>query len=382
VPQPPTTRFIRTVADTILAHPLLSKGENVLVGVSGGPDSMALLHALCALAPRYAWRLGVAHLNHGLRPEAEADERFVAKAAADLGLSCFHRKEDVTAYQKSHGLCLEEAARDVRYRYLSQVALAEGFSAVALGHHGDDNGELVLMNLLRGSGPLGLSGMPPVRSIFLQGTSIRLIRPMLGLYRREIEEYLVENGVSFVTDQSNGEIRFLRNRIRHELIPLLSSYTPRVPETLNRLAEIMRSEEEWAETLTEPLFRAAVLSEGNGRIVLSIASLREAPPGARRRIIRRALAEVRGSLRRIGFVHVDAVMDLALKRTPGRLDLPDRIRVLKEGDQLTFTREQSPLRGSKEEQTVSSFEYLLTAPGSLCHRSTRDDRLGRSVSGR
>ena len=150
--------LITTTASAITRYGMIDENEAVLIGVSGGPDSMALLHVLRALAPGHDWRLGIAHLNHGLRPgDAESDEAFVCQAASAMGLPYHMEKVDVRAYhKKARGLSVEEAAREVRYRFLGRIAETREYTAIALGHHADDNSELVLMNLLRGSGPLGL----------------------------------------------------------------------------------------------------------------------------------------------------------------------------------------------------------------------------------
>ncbi len=365
--------LINKVSSVITRHKMIDGDEAVLVGVSGGPDSIALLHLLRTLAPGRGWRLGVAHLNHGLRPgAAESDEAFVRREASAMDLPYYTEKADVTAYRKSHGLSVEEAAREVRYRFLGRVATARGYSVIALGHHADDNGELVLMNLLRGSGPLGLTGMPPSRRFEMDDGPegrIRLIRPLIGIRREDIEEYLDENSIPSVTDKSNTDLRYRRNRIRRELLPLLRrQYNPNVVDTLNRLAAILRSEEEWAESLSTPVFEAAILSETAGRIVLSVPEVRSAHPALQRRIIRQAIRKVKGNLRRISFRHIDAVMVLAGQpASPARLDLPDRIRVEAADNRFMFQKAPRPLRELRTQihrDKPEYFEYVLPAPGS------------------
>ena len=356
--------FLKRLEEAIVSPRLLEEGASVLIGVSGGADSMALMHGLAALAARHAWRLGIAHVNHGLRGKtADADEAFVCNAAAALGLACFHHHADVPAYRRETGLSTEEAARDLRHRFLLETAAENGFSAVALGHHRDDTAELLLMNLLRGSGPSGLSGMDPAATRLVSGESVRLIRPLLGFSRDEIEAFLEERDLPFVTDESNKDTAFLRNRIRHELLPLLAGYNPDIQGALSRLAEITRTEEEWLQTLIPPRYQALLLAEEDGRTTLDANLLRGEHPALRRRIVRHALARTKGDLRRIRLVHVDDVLTL-LETRGGALDLPDRIRVLKERERLILMRAPGPLRTFREEEpSAPAFSYHLDGPG-------------------
>jgi tRNA(Ile)-lysidine synthase len=364
-----TMRLPGAARKTIAGHGMINRNDAVLAAVSGGPDSMALLHLLGALASANGFRLGVAHLNHGLRPGAAAsDEALVRRTAETMSLPYYTETADVRGAREARGGSLEEVAREVRYRFLEKTADTHGFNVVALGHHADDNAELVLMNLLRGSGPTGLSGMPPVRQFRSDGSGrgdIRLIRPLMEVRREEILSYLSENDIPFALDSSNQDLRHRRNRIRHELLPLLRErYNPNIVETLNRTAELLRAEETWTGSLLAPL----PTSDGSG-IPLSRDHLRNAHPGYGRRLIRGAIEGVKGNLRRITLRHVDAVLALALRPDPsGSLDLPDRIRVAARGDALLFTREECPLRQVPSDgitEGAAGFEHLLNAPGTL-----------------
>lgn len=354
----------RIVANTIEAHGMLAAGDAVLVGVSGGADSMALLHLLVGLAPGWRLRLGIAHLNHGLRgKESDGDAAFVASVAKNLDLPYHTQKTDVRSYQKRRRLSLEEAARSIRYGFFHAVAQAHGYSRIALGHHGDDNAELVLMHILRGSGPRGISGIPPVRGE-------KIVRPLISLKKSDILQYLAEKEAGYVSDGSNEDTRFLRNRIRHELIPSLSaSYNPNIVDTLTRMASITRTEEEWIEEVLDPIFERAVVEARADRIVLSAQCVQECHPAAKRRVLRRAIAQVKRDLRRIGFTHIESAVHLVgAYPGHGRLDLPDGIRIYLEGGHLVVAAEPGGLpepgsdpRGSM----IPDFEYRLAKPGSL-----------------
>ena len=210
-------KLIQTVGQTITAYDMLKSEDSVIIGVSGGPDSVGLLHILIALAPRFSLRLGIAHLNHCLRHvESDNDAKFVASLSRTLDLPCYIQKEDVRKYQVENKLSMEEAARQVRYTFLKNVAKRNGFNKIALGHHREDNAELVLMNLFRGSGPLGLSGIPPVRDN-------EIIRPLINSQRSEIIDFLKINRFEYTSDASNKDAKYLRNKIRHHLIPQLKT---------------------------------------------------------------------------------------------------------------------------------------------------------------
>lgn len=360
--------ILDAVEETVMAYQMFQQGDSVLVCVSGGPDSVALLHILVALGKKFSLGLGVAHFNHCLREaDSDRDAEFVVSLSKQLGLLCYTDKMDVQAYRKDKKLSLETAARRVRYSFFYRIADENSFSKIATGHHQEDNAELILMDILRGCGPRGLSGIPPIRDG-------RIIRPLIGLSRSEIDDFLVEKGLSARSDATNTDIRYLRNRIRHRLIPVLkSSYNPRIIETLNRLARIVRSEEEWIEGLVDSVFNQVVVGKGGDhRIALSVPILNEQHVAMKRRIIRKAITGVKGDLKRISLTHVEMVMDLLRTGATVRsLDLPDRIRVSFKQGGIIFSRETAPLRDIKgirreyRDRKRPAFEYHLPIPGTL-----------------
>ncbi|MCX5906677.1 MAG: tRNA lysidine(34) synthetase TilS, partial [Deltaproteobacteria bacterium] len=238
------TPLIRNIRKTIQRFDMLQPGDRVVIGVSGGADSMTLLHILWELRSEYHLSLVVAHLDHGLRPEAAEDRSFVKKAASGLGVPFFSRKVDVGARCKEEHLNLQEAAREARYQFLAEIARDQKASRIALGHTADDQAESIIMRFLRGSGSRGLSGIPPVR----EGV---IIRPLIETWRSEIESFLRERKFSYRIDASNQSTHFLRNRVRHELLPVLQEYNPRVRQTLVQMAEIFRAEESFWQGMVE-----------------------------------------------------------------------------------------------------------------------------------
>ena len=357
-------RLLRTVKETVDAYGMLEEKDSVVVGVSGGPDSIALLHVLRALTEPFSLKIGIAHLNHGLREnDSDTDASFVGALSDRLGLPCHIRKEDVHEYRTRKRLSLEEAARQVRYAFLKSVAETNRYNKIALGHHADDNAELVLMNLFRGTGPLGLSGIPPVRGK-------EIVRPLIKLSRSEIIDFLHENRLEYVSDASNRDTKYLRNRVRNELIPLLKTdYNPKISETLNRLSSIMLSENAWIEDIIYPLFEKSVLDVKDECVTFSVPILDRWHPAAQRRILRKAISKTKGDLRRISLVNIDAVLRLLNEGpTYGTLDLPDRIRIRRRGDVLSITRESTALRdldGKSEPSEPIGFEYHIPEPESV-----------------
>ena len=297
-------RVTNTVRQTINEFDMVRPGDRVLIGVSGGPDSMVLLHILKDLVPELSLTLAVAHLNHGLRDEAKDEAEFVKSVCDGLDIDCHADSVDVNRYRHRHRLSIEEAGRRMRYAFFNSVMKKYSYHKIALGHHADDNAEQVLLFLLRGSGSVGFAGIPPVRDG-------KVIRPLLRLPRKEILNYLTAFDIESVSDRSNQDVRFLRNRVRHQLIPHLQrSYNPQIISALNRLSEILRDESHWMSEMTAISYSKALLSRGMDQCRLSILALSKLPKAARRQVIRKAISELKGDLRRISFTHIEAVLQL------------------------------------------------------------------------
>lgn len=356
------TDFSRAVAATIRAHRMISPNERVLAGLSGGPDSVALVRVLLELKDSLHLSLGIAHLHHGLRgAEADRDQAFAKALAADLSLPFFTDKQDVAALAKQARTSVETAGRDARYTFFNDIAQDRGFTRIALGHHRNDNAEQILMNLIRGSGPKGLSGIPPVRDG-------RYIRPLIQRSRKEILDYLDQLNQAYVLDSSNQDPAHLRNRIRHHLMPLLEAeYNPGMDGALNRLSHILRAENDFVAAAADQGFRDCTHSRKTGHITLSSADLSRCHEALIPRIIRKAIRSVKSDLRRITLDHIRAIRALMDRSEPGKhLDLPGRIRVTKERDHLHFRKESVPLRelGRMEKQNTSGKSRAQgTGPG-------------------
>ncbi len=302
---------------TIIRFNLLEQGDKVLIACSGGADSVALASALLELRDAYSLRLSLAHFNHRLRRSAAGDERFVIGLAQRFGLPLYLQREDIRAYARKHRQNIEEAARERRYKFLRETAARIGASKIGTAHTLTDQAETVLMRIFRGSGPTGLAGISPL----LDGL---IIRPLIEVERREVEDYLRARKLPFRQDETNRDLRYMRNRIRLRLIPYLQrNFEPGVVRQLGRLAEICREEEEFWQRAVLPELRRAILRE-NGDILLDSTRLSAMTPALGRRCVRTYLKELKGDLRRLSFRDVEAVRGLAEGKEavlPGKLTL-------------------------------------------------------------
>jgi len=360
---------------TLRQYRLLEPGESVVVGVSGGPDSVALLDLLrrSEVAPH------VAHLHHGARgADADADADFVVALASRWGLPCTVGRADVPALAQREGLAFEEAARRVRYGFLLQTAQAVRARAVAVGHHADDQAETVLMHLLRGAGLAGLRGMAPVTSfaalapllILPDGSpaprdvDVQLIRPLLQTPRAEIEAYCREQGLETRFDRSNLDTTLFRNRLRHETLPYLAELNPRIAERLCRLAEVARADYALLEQLTEAAWAALIVEQRPEAVTLALDGWRAQPLALQRLLLRRAAFHVRPTLRDVDFVHVENAVALAQTGATGAVaTLPNGIALRVGYTTLTVSAEEGARLPETRPWLVPGTRLALSLPG-------------------
>lgn len=279
-----------------------------LIGVSGGRDSVALLHALAGAGFRM---LVVCHLDHGLRAESAEDAKFVRKLARGLKLPCVVEREDVAVRAKRRKQSLETAAREARYAFFARVAAKRRCARLFLAHHADDQVETLLFNLFRGSGAAGLGGMSPCTTRVIDGVKLEIHRPLLGVWREEIDAYIAEHQLAFREDASNADPRHTRNRLRHELLPDLERAFGRdVRRAVWRAAEILRAE---SETLD------ALLPADAEQPQLDVASLRALPLALQRRQLH-AWLRTQG-VPQVGFEEVERVRSL-IDGSKAKVNLP------------------------------------------------------------
>jgi len=341
------------VVNFIQEHNLFSAGDKLVVAVSGGADSVCLLHILAQWQRELEVELHVAHLNHQLRgAESDSDASYVSDLAHKLGVPATIERRDVAAYRDQKGGSLEEAAREVRYSFLAEVTRGIGTSKVAVGHARDDHIETVMMHLLRGVGTAGLRGLQP-RSVLQyseNGGQLEVVRPLLEVTRQETLDYCQRYNLAPRSDSSNVSFSFLRNRIRLELLPMLRSYNPGVDKALLRLADIAGDDISFIEEQASLLWKELAREEGDV-IYLDMSKMVTSPRAMQRQVFRRAVKQLRGNLKDVEADHIEAMMDFLSKSAGKKMCLPDGLTLSTEYGRLVLASPQAsicplpPLKG-------------------------------------
>ncbi len=322
--------FLLHVRDAIRVGALLRRGERVVIGVSGGADSMALFHVLAFLAPAHRWKLQAVHIDHQLREASAEDARFVHTQAGMLGIPCLIEQRNVAAACQAAGWSLEDGARRVRYEALKEAAGRFSASVIALAHTGDDQAETVLLRLLRGTGLTGLAAMAPTRS---WGT-LNIVRPLLALTRADVIGFLEASGLRWREDASNTDLRFLRNRIRHEVLPSLEAINPSIRDALRQLADQSRADSAFLEAQAKRLRSRIIKPAGPGQVRVRVTLLRRLALALQRQLIRDAVEAVQGDLTAFEFRHWREIARLLAPGRRGTAHLPDGLRLSRVGDDL------------------------------------------------
>lgn len=362
-----STAFSSDVLSTIKEHGMLSGGETVLVGFSGGPDSSCLLHFLHEQRVNFGITIHAMYVDHNLRPlEVPGEVAFCDSFCVERGIGFMVRSVDVKGYAKEHGINKQEAARELRYRALDEAAAAIGADRIALGHNADDQVETFLMRLLRGAGRKGLSGMPARRG--------KVIRPLIGVRRRQIEDYLRAGSIPFVVDSSNLEPDYMRNRLRQTVLPLLKEFNPNLAQTILNTVAVFQEEERYFDIAVTKTLMKLISRKRPGRIELFLSPLEGMERVILRRVLRRAIGETEG-LRGITFRHIeDIILLVKAGRSGDRIYLPRGVRVIREYSLLVMT---SDLPGKIGEQTINPpgkvvmrdagflLEALFSTPGEV-----------------
>lgn len=373
------------VLHAIQSNHLVQPGELVIAGVSGGPDSLCMLHVLRGLAAVVPFRLHAAHLNHMIRgAQADADAAFVEGVCRRWQVEYTIQQADVPLLARTRRLSLEEAARQARYAFLAQIAIKLGGQVVAVGHHADDQVETLLMHFLRGSGLSGLRGMQPRCNLSAEGipgaadltgqpdsASLRLIRPLLQVTRAQIDAYCAEHNLVPRVDESNRDTSLFRNRLRHELLPVLETYNPNIRQTLLHTAQVIGSDIELLDVMVGQAWRQTVKYSTPGSVVFDLASLRAQPLALQRALIRRGVNHINRSLRDFSFNQVESVIRVLEKGTTGkRVMLPTGIVFTLAYHEAVLSRGPEPQVPGYWPRFTLAQPVLLPLPGS--YRNPQD----------
>ncbi len=326
--------LLKRVRDTIVHYGMLEKGDRVLVAVSGGPDSVALLRVLFALRSKLGIEVLIANLDHGVRGKESAEEsRFVKDLAGELSLECVQEK--LGPFKAFGGkISLEEKLRKKRYNFLVSAAEKKGCNVVATGHTIDDQSETVVMRFIKGVSLDGLAGIPPVR----QEKGIRLIRPLIRTSKKEIMAFISTIGAAYVQDSSNYDVKFLRNRVRAEVLPFLEKMNPALKASLSNLADFVREETVFSSLARKEKARKAVFLSGSACHVRLKEYLAQ-PQAVRREIFKELFSFSGGNVKKMAYRHWMIMDAFARTQSKGRsLDLPGKVRVIKSRGKISFIK--------------------------------------------
>jgi tRNA(Ile)-lysidine synthase len=343
--------MVRKILDIIKEYNLIEKGDTILVGLSGGPDSVCLLHILYRLKEELGIFLFAAHVNHMLRGEdADKDQEYVDLLCKKFNIGLFIKKCNIRELASQRGITIEEAGREVRYDFFEECSKKIAASKIAVAHNKNDQAETVLMNILRGTGTDGLRGMEHNRA--------KIIRPLLDISREEIETYCKDNNLNPRIDISNNESVYTRNKVRLELIPFIdNSFNTKVVDSIYKMSLIVRDDYDFIDGYAEDRYKKSIVKIEENSISLSTDEVINNHPAIIKRIIRKAIASVRGHINGIHNRHIQDVFTLCLEgRTGAEIHLPGGLKALKSYNIIRFFYPDN-------KDTVTFFEAPVEVPG-------------------
>ena len=305
------------VRKTIREFNLIEKNDSIVVGVSGGPDSMTLLSILLKLKEEFHLKIYVAHVNHMLRENAIKDEEYVKEFCKKNNIEIFIKKANISEIAQKEKIGLEEAGRNIRYNFFEEVLKNTKSNKIAIAHNLNDKAETIIMNTLRGSGVSGLKGIEAKRK--------KYIRPLIEIERYEIEKYCIENKINPRHDESNDDNTYTRNKIRNIVIPYIKNeFNPHIIKTLNRLSEIIKEEDEYVQSETEKIFKEILLTDEKNKIEFDPRKFNEQEKVIQKNLILLAIKKVKGSTQGIEKVNIDDIIKLCNNNIGNKLIRPTK----------------------------------------------------------
>lgn len=303
------------VLKTIKTYNLINKGDKVVVGVSGGPDSICLLHVLYTLKQELGIEIFVAHINHMIREAADSETQYVQNFCKKLGIKCFVKKENVTYLAKQQKKGTEEIGRQIRYEFFNEILTETDSNKIATAHNSNDRAETVILNILRGSGISGLKGIEVMREQ-------KYIRPLIDINRTDIEKYCKENGLNPRYDESNDENKYSRNKVRNIIIPYIKKeFNPNIIKTINRLSAVATEENEYIQKIVKKEYCQMATKE-NENIILDLKKFNDLELVIKRRIILYTINEVLHTTSGIEKVNIDDIIKLCNNNIGNKYIMP------------------------------------------------------------
>lgn len=345
--------MIKKVLNTIKERKLIENGDKVIVGVSGGPDSVCLLHVLNSLCAELNMELFAVHVNHMLRgEESECDEKYVTELCQSMYIPLYKISVDIKSIASKEGISLEEAGREARYKHFDLCADRVGASKITVAHNKNDQAETVLMHLIRGSGLTGLKGMDYVRG--------RIIRPLLEIGREEIECYCEEHSLNPRIDSSNLKSIYTRNKVRLDLIPYINElFHTNIVDGIHTLSFLIKDDHDFVEKEAKNLYNDSIIESNLDEVKLDIKRISGFHPAMLKRVIRNAIMDVKGEMKGIESIHVEEILHLVKAgRTGAQIHLPYQLRALRSYDILRISR--------LPDKQVEPVDELILIPGKTC----------------
>ncbi|MBO8172694.1 MAG: tRNA lysidine(34) synthetase TilS [Bacillaceae bacterium] len=344
------------VKNQILRKQLIKPEDRILVAVSGGPDSIALLHILKSLSDEQGWEVAAAHLNHGFRgEESEADAEYVRSFCQQYDIPLEIRFVDVPKYMKETGRGAQESAREIRYEFLTEIAGRYHMSKIATGHHADDQIETILMRIIRGTGLDGLQGMPEIRKI----GPVEVVRPLLSFRKQELEDYCREHDLNPRRDSSNESVKYTRNKVRLDVLPVLREINPGVDEAVLQLGEIAAEETHFMNREAMHILEKVMEQKDRHKMVINRTVLQEFDIALQRRVCKLILSCLfhnRNQNERTFSLISDILRFIRNPEPSGSIDIPGGY-ISKNYDRVVFSNQE------RRDKEAVFFEYVLNIPG-------------------
>ena len=321
------------VLNTILKNNLIESGDKIVLGVSGGPDSISMLNILKEIKDEYKFYIYVAHINHMIREEAEEDEKYVEEYCEQNGIQCFIKRIDVQQIAHTKKIGTEEAGRKIRYEFFEEVLQKVGANKIAIAHNKNDKIETIIMNLLRGSGLSGLKGIEPIRDN-------KYIRPLIECERQDIEQYCEEQQLNPRIDKTNFENDYTRNKIRNIIIPYIKSeFNPNIIQTMDRLSQVATEESNYIQLQTNKIYNKLLIEKSDNQIILTLKEFNEQEKVIKNRLVLLATKQLMGSTQGIEKIHIEDIIKLCSNNIGNKFLTPNKnIKVLVKDKKIFFIK--------------------------------------------